>query len=96
MEGSHSMSRGRRAERNLTVAQQMFNTATAAVGGLYLGTHSVVVTITGSTAAAVVTCLAVWLEHWRRQAIMLQHRPAAAEDPQVSKGYSAPAETDVP
>jgi hypothetical protein len=39
----------------------VFQTATAAVGGLYLATHSVTVTAIGTCAATAVTAWATWL-----------------------------------
>jgi hypothetical protein len=43
----------------------LFNTATITVGGLYLATHSVAVTLMGTTAATTLTCWVSWLAHRR-------------------------------
>ena len=44
------------ANLKLAAATRTFSTATVTVGGLYLATHSVPVTITGTVAPSLLTC----------------------------------------
>jgi hypothetical protein len=53
--------RTRQSGLDLTVVQRGFNTVTVTVGGLYLATRSVIVTIIGTAAASLLTCWALWL-----------------------------------
>jgi hypothetical protein len=55
------------SHQDLTTARTIFNTATVTVGGLYLATNSVTVTVIGTVAAAVVTGWAIWLAHSRKR-----------------------------
>jgi hypothetical protein len=47
--------------RDVVAAQHIFNTATAAVAGLCLATHSVTVTAIGAAASTLATCWFMWL-----------------------------------
>ncbi len=42
--------------RHLTVARATFDAVTVSIGGLYLATHSVAVTLIGTAAATAITC----------------------------------------
>jgi hypothetical protein len=53
----------RRWERKLSEIQMIFNVASMTVGGLYLTTHSVAVTLIGTAAGAAVTGWTTWLEN---------------------------------
>jgi hypothetical protein len=53
------------SKRDLATAQKLFNTATITVGGLYLTSHSVAVTLIGTTAGMGVTGWSMWLEYNR-------------------------------
>jgi hypothetical protein len=55
----------RRGERNLFEIQKIFNAVTVTVGGLYLTTHSVAVTLIGAAAGAAVTGWTTRLEYNR-------------------------------
>jgi hypothetical protein len=55
-------------------APKIFNTAAVAVGGLYLATHSVVVTLIGAGASTVLAWWAIWLP--------CQHDETSTHDPQ--------------
>jgi hypothetical protein len=57
-----------RPERECGVAAVTFNTAIVAVGGLYLATHSVTVTLIGTAASTALTCWAIRLPGSRHQA----------------------------
>ena len=59
----------RRSARDLVAARTLFSTATATVGGLYLATHSVAVTVIGTTASTALTCWAMWLPYKRNRAL---------------------------
>jgi hypothetical protein len=59
------MPRRQHPERNLRAAEHVFNTATAAVGGLYLATHSIIATIAGTAAATALGGWHLWLSHRR-------------------------------
>jgi hypothetical protein len=63
------MPRGQRTEPDLPAVKQVFNTATVAVGGLYLATHSVIVTLIGAMTGCLLTCWALWLAHRREQMV---------------------------
>lgn len=53
----------RHGERNLPGTQKIFNAATMTVGGLFLTTHSVAVTLIGAAVGAVITGWTTWLEY---------------------------------
>jgi hypothetical protein len=61
------MPNARQPHQDLTIARTIFNTATVTVGGLYLATNSVTVTVIGTAAAAVVTGWTIWLAHSRKR-----------------------------
>ena len=67
----------RRSGVDLTTPQKTFNTATITVGGLYLATHSVAVTLIGTAAASLLTCWILWLSHKREAHLPNQERPEA-------------------
>ncbi len=52
-----------RSTSNLTLAQKSFNGATSVIGGLYLTTHSITVTLIGAGAGISVTGWTIWLEY---------------------------------
>lgn len=51
----------RRPGLDVRAATRVFQTATATVGGLYLATHSLMVTAIGTCAATALTTWATWL-----------------------------------
>jgi hypothetical protein len=53
----------RRRKRNLAEVQKIFNAVTVTVGGLYLTTHSLAVTLIGTASGAVVTGWTIRLEY---------------------------------
>lgn len=59
------MQQTKQSERDAAAIQRIFNTATVAVGGLYLATHSVTVTAIGTIASAAVTCWSTWMANYR-------------------------------
>jgi hypothetical protein len=63
-----------RSELDLTANQKVFNTVTVTVGGLYLATHSVLVTLIGTAAAGLLTGWTTWLSH-RRNRVLATQRP---------------------
>lgn len=73
-------------ERGTRTAQRAFNTTTVTVGGLYLATHSVVVTITGTAAASLLTCWTLWLARRDRAA---NESDAVTTAPRVGPGAVA-------
>jgi hypothetical protein len=50
-----------RPQRDLAGARAIFSSATITVGGLYLSTHSIIVTVIGTLAATALACWAMWL-----------------------------------
>jgi len=70
-----------RSEVDLTTPQNIFNTATITVGGLYLATHSVAVTLIGAGAASLLTCWTLWLSHKRNAHLpnRTDQRPTASQ-----------------
>jgi len=60
------MSTKRGTARDLAVGEHS-DIAMATVGGLYLVTHSVVVTLIGAAASTVLTCWFKWLTYKRDQ-----------------------------
>jgi hypothetical protein len=50
----------------LKIATRVFQTATTAVAGLYLTTHSVAITAIGTSAAGVITAWVIWLDRRTR------------------------------
>jgi hypothetical protein len=77
------MKRTYRPELGLAVAQRAFQTVAVAVSGLYIATHSVAVTMIGTTAATAIAGWASWLLGQRRepgaQATAVGHEEAAIE-----------------
>src|SRR5262245_37256693 len=59
----------RRPARDLNAARTIFNTAPVSVGGLYLTTHSVAVTLIGTAAATALTGWTLWLPYKRNRAL---------------------------
>ena len=59
------MLRAHRRAGDLSSAQPAFNTATGAIGALYLATHSIVVTLVGTVAATAMFGWGMWLAHRR-------------------------------
>lgn len=54
--------------RDPGTGQRAFGSATVAVGALYLTTHSLVVTLLGTAAASLISCLALWRNPGRKGA----------------------------
>jgi hypothetical protein len=50
------MTRAHSTKGHFATTQRTLNTVTVTVGGLYLTTHSVIVTIIGTTAASLLAC----------------------------------------
>ena len=69
----------RRPAHDLAAAKAAFNTATVTVGGLYLTTHSVVVTLIGTTASTMLTCWAMWLSYNRNRTLDDREQVAIAQ-----------------
>jgi hypothetical protein len=61
------MSLASRSKRDLATVQKLFNTATITVGGLYLTSHSIAVTLIGATAGMTVTGWSMWLEMQQKE-----------------------------
>ena len=74
------MSQARCTGPHLTAADHVFNTATVAVAGLYLATHSVVVTITGTVAAIALRGWSMWLSCLQDRSLV-SHRALSAAAP---------------
>jgi Flp pilus assembly protein TadB len=55
------MNRTHGYESSSTGAQQAINSMAVTVGGIYLATHSVTVTVVGTTAATLLTAWTLWL-----------------------------------
>lgn len=75
MKGAMRMRTVRRPSLDVRAAR-VFQTATAAVGGLYLVTHSVAVTAIGTCAATAVTAWATWLNRRHDQTGTVTEREA--------------------
>lgn len=71
--------------REVAVARTTFNMAAVTVGGLYLATHSVPVTIIGTLAATALTGWAMWLPRSRNKTLTDGEAPAT---PPASSGRS--------
>jgi hypothetical protein len=69
-----------RAYPELVTATRAFNTATIPVGSLYLGTHSIIVTITGTASASLLGCWTLWLAR-QGHAVINQDRQLPASGP---------------
>lgn len=50
---------------DLAIAGRVFNMAITAVGGLYLATHSIVVTMAGAATACLLACWVLWSAYQR-------------------------------
>jgi hypothetical protein len=59
---------------DIETVPRAFNTITVAVGSLYLATHSVLVTITATAAAGLLTCWVLWLARRERAADDREHQ----------------------
>jgi hypothetical protein len=59
------MRRTDRSEPSLTGTQQAINSVAATAVGVYLITHSIVVTVTGLAASTLLTAWRLWLTHRR-------------------------------
>ena len=76
--------RTRQPEADPTLAQKGFNTVTLAVGGLYLATHSVIVTLIGTAAAGLLACWALWVtNHGKRARADIEGQPGRRTLPTV-------------
>jgi hypothetical protein len=73
------MPRASRLEQDFSTAQRTFNTVTSTVGGLYLATHSVIVTLAGAAAGSLLTCWALWLAH-RREEVSAGQKSLSSND----------------
>jgi hypothetical protein len=58
------------SEPDITSTQQVINATAVTVGGIYLTTHSVSVTIVGAAASTLLNVWALWLAHRRNQAVL--------------------------
>jgi hypothetical protein len=56
-----TVNRTRQPERRSGAAQQAVNSTAVTVGGIYLATHSVIVTVVGTAASTLLTAWALWL-----------------------------------
>jgi len=63
------MKRTHQPERCLSGAQQAVNSMAVTVGGIYLATQSVVVTVAGTAASTLLTAWALWLAQCRNQVL---------------------------
>ncbi len=63
----------------VTTTEQSFTSAAVTVGSLYLATHSIVATITGTVAATAVCGWGMWLSHQRDRAIATVKGPTQNE-----------------
>ena len=70
------MQMAHRPQRDLSAARAFFSSATITVGGLYLTTHSIAVTLIGTTAATALACWALWLPHGQDRALIDTEAPA--------------------
>jgi hypothetical protein len=61
------MKRTHGAEPIMTNAQQAINAIAVTVGGIYLATHSVIVTVVAMIASTLLTAWALWLARRRDQ-----------------------------
>jgi hypothetical protein len=64
-------------EPSVVGTQQAINSLAVTVGGIYLATHSVTVTVVGATASTLLTGWTLWLAEQRNQAL------ASDEDPEL-------------
>jgi hypothetical protein len=86
------MKQARRPEPSLTTAQRTFHTVVVAVGGLYIATHSVVVTAIGTIAATALACWAPWLVQHRLRSVAATGQPigTAHEQAAINHGDNTP------
>jgi hypothetical protein len=82
------MKRTYRPRASLAATQCAFQTVAVAVSGLYIATHSVAVTMIGTTAATAMTGWAVWL--------LGQHRESGAQATAARRKEAAIACDDTP
>ena len=79
---------------NAATAKATFTSASVTVGSLYLATHSVVVTLIGTTAATSLTSLVIWLSHThKRDTGETEHSSAQNRTTNADHGPLACAET---
>lgn len=76
-------------ELDLMATRKIFDTAVVTVSGLYLATHSVLVTLIGTVAASLVTSWTMWLSH-RRNPLRGGGPAAASQDHHIVRGAAAP------
>lgn len=57
------MQMAQRPQRDFAGARAIFSSASITVSGLYLTTHSITVTVIGTSAATALACCALWLAH---------------------------------
>jgi hypothetical protein len=71
------MKRMHQSDPSLAAALRAFQTVAVTVSGLYLTTHSVMVTVTGTVASTAMACWATWLLHRRRHST--ERQPAIGD-----------------
>lgn len=64
----------------IDLAEKIFNTATVTVGGLYLATHAVIVTLIATAAASLLTGWTMWLSHRRASRQLARRRVCRQQD----------------
>lgn len=78
------MKRTYRPRLSLAAAQRAFQAVAVAVSGLYIATHSVAVTLIGTTAATAMTGWAAWL-HGQHQEPGAQATAAEREETALAR-----------
>jgi hypothetical protein len=82
------MQAAHRPQRDLAAARSIFSSATITVGGLYLTTHSIAVTLIGTTAATALACWALWLPRGQDRVTRTDAEASATPVRQVADAIS--------